>query len=105
MALVLPLVFGWALFADLRARRPGLAVLLVTTFLLSELLLVVKAVGYPFRLWMAAAAVLATLLASAMGLFTQSRERRQIAMYIAVGLPVILVLAVAVFVVSDVPFF
>jgi hypothetical protein len=39
-----------------------------------------------------------------MALFTQGRERRQIAMYIAVGLPVILVLAVAVFVVSDVPF-
>src|SRR5215216_1642137 len=78
VALVLPLDFGWALFADPRARRPGPAVLLVTTFLLSELVWVLKAVGYPFRLWMAAAAVLATILASAMGPFTQGRERRQI---------------------------
>jgi hypothetical protein len=105
MALALPLVFGWALVADPRARRPGLAVLIVTSFLLIELLLILKAVGHPFRLWMAAAAVLATLLASAMGLFTQGHEKRQIAMYIAIGLPVILVSAVLVLVVTDVPFF
>jgi hypothetical protein len=105
IALALPLVFVWAFRADPRARRPGLAVLLVTTLLLIELVLVLKAVGYPFRLWMVAAVVLGTILASAMGLFTQGRERRQIAAYVAIGLAVIAVPAVFLFAGSDVPFF
>jgi hypothetical protein len=98
------LVFVWLLRADPRARRGGPAIFLVTSFLLFELVLVLIVVGYRFRLWMVAALVLATLLASAMG-FTQGRERRQIAMYVAIGLPVVLVPTVLLFVVTDVPFF
>jgi hypothetical protein len=45
------------------------------------------------------------MLASAAGLFTQGVERRQIAMYTAIGFPVILVLTVLVFVKSNVTFF
>jgi nitrate reductase NapE component len=104
MALILALVFVWLLRADPRARRGGPAIFLVTSFLLFELVLVLIVVGYRFRLWMVAALVLATLLASAMG-FTQGRERRQIAMYVAIGLPVVLVPTVLLFVVTDVPFF
>jgi hypothetical protein len=72
--LMLAIVFVWVLRADPRARRRGPAVLLVTSFLLFELVFVMAVVGYPFRLWMVAALVLATLLASALGLFTQGRR-------------------------------
>jgi hypothetical protein len=103
--LLLAIVFVWVLRADPRARRRGPAVLLVTSFLLFELVFVLLVVGYPFKGWMVAALVLATLLASALGLLTERGERRQIAMYVAIGLPVILVPAVILFVVSHVPFF
>ena len=104
IALILALVFVWLLRDDPRARRGGPAVFLVTSFLLFELVMVLIVVGYRFRLWMVATLVLATLLASAMGLFTQGRERRQIAIYVAIGLPVVLVPTVLLFVVTDVPF-
>jgi hypothetical protein len=104
-ALVLAIVYARVLRADPRATRRGPAVLLDTSFLLLELVLILAFGGYPFRLLMVAAVVLATLPASALGLFTQGRERRQIAMYIAIGFPVTLVLAVLVFVASNVPFF
>ena len=108
VALGLALVLVRTLHDDPRARRRGPAVLLVTSVLPGVLVCVLTIVNYPFRLWMVAALVLGALLASAMGLFLQGRERRQAAMYVAIGLPVILVLAVAVSVVrvvSDVPFF
>lgn len=103
--MMLALVFVWVLRSDARARRRGPAILLVTSFLLFELVFVLLVVGYPFRRWMVAALVFGTLLASAMGLFTQGRERRQIAIYVAIGLPVILVPAVALLMVLDGPFF
>jgi hypothetical protein len=94
VALGLAIVTVLLLRDDPRARRRGPAVLLVTSVLLGELVCVLTIVGYPFRLWMVAALVLGAILASAMGLFTQGRERRKAAMYVAIGLPVILVLAV-----------
>jgi hypothetical protein len=104
MALVLAIGFVGVLRGEPRARRPGPAIVLVTTFLLVELVLVLRAVGSPFRLWMVAAVVLATFLAWAMALFSQWRERRQLAMYAAIGLTLIMVPAVLLFVASDVPF-
>jgi hypothetical protein len=90
---------------DPRVRRPRPALLIVSSVLLGELVFVLAAVDY-FRLWMVAAGVLATLLASATGLLvTQGRERRQIATYIAIGLLVILVPAVLLFLVSHAPLF
>jgi hypothetical protein len=104
MALVLAIGFVSVLRGEPRASRPGPAIVVVTTFLVVELVLVLLAVGSPFRLWMVAAGVLATFLAWAMALFSQWGERRKMAIYAAVGLTLIMVLAVHLFVTSDVPF-
>jgi hypothetical protein len=103
-ALLLAFVYAGVLRADSVATRRGPAAFVDTSFLLLELVLFLLVGGY-FRLWMVVAFVLATMLASAAGLFTQGRERRQIAMYTAIGFPVILVLTVLVFVKSNVAFF
>jgi hypothetical protein len=103
LGLMLAFVYVWVL-RDPRIARRGPAALLDASFLLFELVLFLLVGGY-FRMWMVAALVLATLLASALGLFTQGRERRQVAMYTAIGLPVILVLAVLAFVEIKRPFF
>jgi hypothetical protein len=102
-ALLLAFVYA-GLLRDPTVPRRGPAALVDTSFLVLELVLFLLVGGY-FRLWMVVAFVLATMLASAAGLFTQGRERRQIAMYTAIGLPVILVLALLVFANFNVPFF
>ena len=105
LAVILAFVYADVRRTDPRSIRGGPAGLLDASFLLFELVLILAFGEYPFRLWMVAALILAVLLASALVLFTQGRERRHIAMYIAIGLPVILVLASAVFAQSDIPFF
>jgi hypothetical protein len=102
-ALLLAFVYAGVL-RDPTVPRRGPAALVDTSFLVLELVLFLLVGGY-FRLWMVVAFVLATMLASAAGLFTQGRERRQIAMYTAIGFPVILVLTVLVLVKSNVTFF
>jgi CDP-diglyceride synthetase len=104
MALVLAIAFVGTLRGEPRARRRGPAILLATTFLLVELVLVLRAAGSPFRKWMVAAVVLATFLAWALALFAKWRERSQLAKYAAIGLTLIMVPAVLLFVASDVPF-
>jgi hypothetical protein len=102
-ALLLAFVYAGVL-RDPTVTRRGPAALVDTSFLLLELVLFLLVGGY-FRLWMIVAFVLATMLVSAAGLFTQGRERRQVAVYTAIGFPVILVLSVLVFVKSTVTFF
>jgi Kef-type K+ transport system membrane component KefB len=61
--------------------------------------------GY-FRMWMVAAIVMWMHLSCGIGLLTtQGRERHQLAVNMAIGVPVILVLVVLVFLVSDGPLF
>jgi hypothetical protein len=78
---------------------------LVSGAVVFGLITLLSTLGY-FRMWMVAAIALWALLSLAIGLLaTQGRERHQIAVNMAIGVPVLLVLAVLVFQVGHVPLF
>jgi hypothetical protein len=88
-----------------KARQLYPGVPLVTGLLLFGLMTLLTTFGY-FRMWMVAAIVMWMHLSCGIGLLTtQGRERHQLAVNMAIGVPVILVLVVLVFLVSDGPLF